>query len=147
MEAQRTAEAPAHEPETAAEKRGSRFAHAWRALGHRNFRLYFTGQSVSLIGTWITRIATSWLVYRLTGSPLLLGLVGFCGQIPTLFLSPLAGVYVDRWDRHRVLLVTQVLSLLQSLALAILTLLGVITVGEVLVLQVFQGVINAFDTP
>ena len=118
-----------------------------RALRHRNYRLFFAGQSLSLVGTWITRIATSWLVYRLTGSALLLGVVGFCGQIPTLFLAPLAGVFVDRWDRHRVLVVTQVLSMLQSLALAVLALAGVITVAEVLVLQVCQGVINAFDTP
>jgi len=118
-----------------------------RALRHRNYRLFFGGQSVSLAGTWITRIATSWLVYRLTGSALLLGIVGFCGQIPTLFLAPVAGVFVDRWDRRRVLVVTQVLSLLQSVALGVLTLLGIITVPEVLVLQVGQGIINAFDTP
>ena len=118
-----------------------------RALRHRNYRLFFGGQSISLVGTWITRIATGWLVYRLTGSALLLGVVSFCGQIPTLFLAPMAGVLVDRWDRHKVLLGTQVLSLLQSLALALLTFAGVITVGEILALQVFQGVINAFDTP
>ena len=119
----------------------------FRALRHRNYRLFFTGQSVSLAGTWITRIATSWLVYRLTGSVLLLGLVGFAGQIPTLFLAPVAGVFVDRWDRHRVLVVTQALSLVQSAALAALTLAGLITVGHILVLSVMQGVINAFDTP
>jgi MFS family permease len=102
---------------------------------------------VSLIGTWITRVATSWLVYRLTGSALLLGVVGFCGQIPTLLLSPVAGVLVDRHDRHRILVITQVLSALQSLALALLALPGIITVGEILFLQVVQGVINAFDTP
>ena len=118
-----------------------------RALRHRNYRLFFAGQTLSLVGTWITRIATSWLIYRLTGSALLLGVVGFCSQIPTLFLAPVAGVYVDRWNRHRVLVVTQILSMLQSLALAVLALAGVITVAEVLVLQVFQGVINAFDTP
>ncbi|HET7426665.1 MAG TPA: MFS transporter [Gemmatimonadales bacterium] len=118
-----------------------------RALRHRNYRLFFAGQSLSLVGTWITRIATSWLVYRLTGSPLLLGVVGFCGQIPTLFLAPVAGVFVDRWNRHRVLIVTQVLSTVQSLALAALALAGIITVPQVLVLQIFQGVINAFDTP
>jgi MFS family permease len=118
-----------------------------RALRHRNYRLFFAGQSLSLVGTWITRIATSWLIYRLTGSALLLGLIGFCGQIPTLFLAPVAGVFVDRWDRHRVLVVTQVLSMLQSGALAALALAGVITVAEVLALQMFQGVINAFDTP
>jgi MFS family permease len=125
----------------------SGMSHAWRALGHRNFRLFFGGQSVSLVGTWITRIATSWLVYRLTGSALLLGVVGFCGQIPTLVLAPFAGVLVDRSDRHRILVVTQALSLLQSVALAVLTLGGVITVTHVLVLQVVQGIINAFDTP
>src|ERR671928_1016749 len=114
-----------------------------RALQHRNFRLFFGGQSVSLVGTWITRIATSWLVYRLTGSELLLGVVGFCGQIPTLLLSPFAGVLVDRWDRHRILVVTQVLSMLQSLALALLTFAGVISVAHVLLLQVAQGMINA----
>jgi MFS family permease len=118
-----------------------------RALRHRNYRLFFAGQSLSLVGTWITRIATSWLIYRLTGSALLLGIVGFCSQIPTLFLAPVAGVFVDRWNRHRVLVVTQVLSMLQSLALAVLALAGIITVAEVLALQVFQGVINAFDTP
>jgi len=118
-----------------------------RALRHSNYRLFFAGQSLSLIGTWITRIATSWLIYRLTGSSLLLGIVGFCGQIPTLFLAPVAGVFVDRWNRHRVLVITQALSMLQSLALAVLALAGIITVGEVLALQVLQGVINAFDTP
>jgi MFS family permease len=118
-----------------------------RAFRSRNFRLFFGGQSVSLIGTWITRIATSWLVYRLTGSALLLGVVGFCGQIPTLLLAPFAGVLVDRWDRHRILVVTQLLSMLQSLALALLVFTGTITVPLVLALQVAQGIINAFDTP
>ncbi|HXE60469.1 MAG TPA: MFS transporter [Gemmatimonadaceae bacterium] len=118
-----------------------------RALRHRNYRLFFSGQSVSLIGTWITRIATSWLVYRLTGSALLLGIVAFCGQIPTLLLAPFSGVLVDRSNRHHILVATQVLSMLQSLALAILALAGIITVAEILVLQVAQGIINAFDTP
>src|SRR5438034_9166047 len=95
-----------------------------RSLRHRNYRLFFGGQTVSLVGTWIARIATGWLVYRLTGSALLLGIVGFCGQIPTLFLAPVAGVFVDRWNRHRVLLVTQALSLVQSLGLAVLTFAG-----------------------
>ena len=118
-----------------------------RALRHRNYRLFFGGQSVSLIGTWITRIATSWLVYRLTGSELLLGIVGFCGQVPTLFLAPFAGVIVDRADRRRILIITQVLSMVQSTALAALTFSGLITVTEILLLQVCQGLINAFDTP
>src|SRR5215212_1489374 len=88
-----------------------------RALRHRNYRLFFGGQSASLVGTWITRVATSWLVYRLTGSELLLGIVGFCGQIPTLLLAPIAGVLVDRGDRRRILVITQALSLAQSVAL------------------------------
>jgi MFS family permease len=126
---------------------GNRFSHAWRALRHRNFRLFFSGQSISLIGTWMTRIATSWLVYRLTGSALLLGLVGFVGQIPTFLLAPFAGVWVDRLDRRQVLLWTQALAAAQSLLLAGLTLSKRITIGEVLVLSGFQGLINAFDMP
>lgn len=118
-----------------------------RALSSRNYRLFFGGQSVSLVGTWITRIATSWLVYRLTGSAFLLGVVGFCGQIPTLVISPFAGVLIDRWNRHTVLVVTQILSMLQSLALAILAFTGVINVTEILILQLAQGAINSFDTP
>ncbi|HEX6966605.1 MAG TPA: MFS transporter [Gemmatimonadaceae bacterium] len=128
-------------------ERPARGLHIGRALRHRNYRLFFGGQSISLIGTWITRIATSWLVYRLTGSALLLGVVGFAGQIPTLVLTPFTGVLVDRWDRHRILVVTQVLSMLQSLALAVLTLGGIITVTDILVLQAMQGMINSFDTP
>jgi MFS family permease len=118
-----------------------------RALHHRNYRLFFAGQSVSLVGTWLTRVATSWLVYRLTKSELLLGVTGFAGQIPLLILAPFAGVYVDRWNRHRVLVITQILSAVQSLVLAILALMNAITVAEVIGLQVVQGVINAFDTP
>src|SRR4051794_4811943 len=121
--------------------------HLTRALRHRNYRLFFSGQTVSLVGTWITRIATSWLVYRLTGSVFLLGVVGFFGQIPTLVLAPFAGVWIDRWNRHRILVVTQVLSMLQSVALAALTFAGIITVTDILLLQVAQGIINAFDTP
>ena len=97
-------------------------AFAVRALRSRNYRLFFGGQSISLIGTWMTRIATSWLVYRLTGSAVLLGVVGFAGQIPAFLLGPIAGVWVDRWDRHRTLVVTQVLSMMQSFALAALAL-------------------------
>lgn len=120
---------------------------ALRALNSRNYRLFFSGQSVSLVGTWITRVATSWLVYRLTGSDLLLGVVSFCGQIPTLVLAPFAGVLVDRVDRHRILVITQVLSMLQSAALAVLTFTKLITVTDILLLQLAQGMINAFDTP
>ncbi|MFT4114287.1 MFS transporter [Silvibacterium sp.] len=128
-------------------KPGKDFSHAWRALRHRNFRLFFGGQSISLIGTWMTRIATSWLVYRLTHSALLLGTVSFMGQIPTFLLAPLAGVLVDRMERRTVLVWTQSLAMVQSLALALLTLTHRITIHEVLWLSAFQGIINAFDMP
>ena len=118
-----------------------------RALRHRNYRLFFGGQGISLIGTWMTRVATGWLVYRLTGSAFLLGLVSFSGQIPILLLGPVAGVWVDRLNRHRVLVVTQVLSMVQSFGLAVLALSGVISVPEIILLNLFQGVVNAFDMP
>jgi MFS family permease len=118
-----------------------------RALRHRNYRLFFFGQGISLVGTWVTRLAMSWLVYRLTDSALLLGVVGFAGQIPTFLLGPFAGVIVDRSDRYRLLLVTQVLSMIQSSLLAFYALSGLVTVWHVLVLAISQGFINAFDTP
>lgn len=118
-----------------------------RSLSHKNYRLFFSGQSISLIGTWMTRIATSWLVYRLSGSAFLLGVVGFAGQIPSFVLAPFAGVLVDRWNRHRLLVITQVLALLQSLAMAILALAGLIKIWQVILLSIFQGLINAFDMP
>ena len=123
------------------------FSHAWRALRHRNFRLFFGGQSISLIGSWMTRLATSWLVYRLTGSAWLLGIVGFAGQIPTFLLAPFAGVWVDRLNRQHVLVITQSLAMVQSLALATLTLSHRINITEILWLSVCQGMINAFDMP
>lgn len=120
---------------------------AVRALRSRNYRLFFTGQTLSLIGTWMTRVATSWLVYRLTNSALLLGLSSFAGQVPAFFLAPLAGVWVDRWDRHRTLVWTQILSMLQSFALAALALAHIITIWEIILLALAQGLINAFDMP
>ncbi len=125
----------------------SDYSHAWRALRHRNFKLFFFGQSISVIGTWMTRLATSWLVYRLTHSALLLGITGFAGQIPTFLLAPFAGVWMERMSRRNLLVWTQAAAALQSLALAALTLAHVITIGEVIALGVFQGVINAFDMP
>src|SRR5947209_3927132 len=130
-----------------AERGASGVAFMLRALGHRNYKLFFSGQSISLVGTWMTRIATSWLVYRLTGSALLLGVVGFAGQIPSFLLAPFAGVLVDRWNRHRLLVATQVLAMLQSLALAVLALTGAIKIHHVIWLSVFQGLVNAFDMP
>ena len=122
-------------------------SHAWRALRHRNFRLFFGGQTISLIGTWMTRVATGWLVYRLTGSALLLGTVSFAGQIPTFVVAPFAGVWVDRLDRRQVLVWTQTLSMVQSLTLAALTLTHTITIPLLLALSVMQGIINAFEMP
>ena len=87
--------------------------HGLRSLRHRNFRLFFTGQSISLIGTWMQQIALGWLVYRLTGSAFMLGLIGFCGQIPSLFVPPLAGALADRLNRHHILIWTQALSMIQ----------------------------------
>jgi MFS family permease len=124
-----------------------RFAFLWRTLRYRNYRLFFAGQLVSLIGTWMTNTATVWLVYRLSGSALMLGLVGFSSQIPAAVLSPLAGIYIDQWNKHRVLVATQVLSMLQSFALAALALGGKITVGWLIGLNALQGVINAFEMP
>ena len=125
----------------------SGMAFMFRALGHRNYKLFFSGQSVSMIGTWMTRIAMSWLVYRLTGSALLLGVVGFAGQIPSFLLAPFAGVIVDRWNRHHLLVATQFLAMIQSLALAVLALTGYIQIWHVIALSIFQGLVNAFDMP
>jgi MFS family permease len=124
-----------------------RWAFTVRALKYRNYRLFFGGQIVSLIGTWMTTTATSWLVYRLTGSALMLGVVGFAGQFPAFVISPFAGTLVDRWDRHRLLIATQTISMCQSLALAVLTLTGRITIPMVIGLYIVQGIVNAFDMP
>jgi len=118
-----------------------------RALAHRNFRLYFFGQTISLIGTWMQQIAMTWLVYRLSGSPFLLGLVGFCGQIPAFVVSPVAGVLTDRWNRHRTLVITQSLAMTQAALMAVLALTGLIAVWQVIVLAVVLGLVNAFDMP
>src|SRR5205823_13462734 len=126
----------------------------FRALAHRNFRLFFLGQSVSMIGTWVQQLAMSWLVYELTGkSPFWLGFIGFLGQIPTLFLAPFVGVWVDRWNRHRLIVITQTLAMLQAFALAALTYIGsgpdtpygLAQVRHVVALSLFLGVVNIFD--
>src|ERR1051325_9898952 len=103
-----------------------------RALRYRNYRLFFGGQIVSLLGTWITMTATSWLVYRLTHSAVLLRLVGFAGQFAAFLLGPFAGILVDRWDRRKLLVGTQIISMVQSLLLAALTLSGRITIEAIL---------------
>lgn len=126
---------------------GPGVSHTWRALRHRNFQLYFLGQGISLVGNWMTRIATVWLVYHLTHSALLLGVVAFAGQIVSFCLGPFAGVWVERLDRRKLLLWTQATAALQSLALAILTLAQVVNLWEIIFLSVLQGMINAFDMP
>jgi MFS family permease len=118
-----------------------------RALKHRNFQLFFTGQLVSLIGTWMQSVAQSWLVYRLTGSAALLGLVSFAGQIPIFILSPIAGYAADRLHRHRVVIATQSASMVLALALAALTLTNRIQIWQLFVLSALLGVVNAFDIP
>lgn len=118
-----------------------------RALRYRNYRLFFGGQIVSLTGSWITMTATSWLVYRLTGSALLLGVVGFSSQIPSFVLVPVAGIFVDRWNRHRLLIATQAASMTVAFVLAGLTLTNVITIPILIAVSVLQGVVNAFDMP
>ncbi len=124
-----------------------RLAFLLRALRYRNYRLFFGGQIVSLIGTWMTMTASAWLVYRLSHSAFLLGVVGFAGQLPAFLLAPVSGVYVDRWNRYQVLVATQTLSMLQSFSLAILTLTGLISIPAIIVLNAFQGLVNAFDMP
>jgi MFS family permease len=114
---------------------------------HRNYRLFFSGQLVSLMGTWITNVAQGWLVYQLTSSPLMLGVVTFAGQVPVFFFSLFGGMISDRFERRRMLLITQALAMLQSAALAVLTLTGLVQVWHIVALALFQGVVNAFDVP
>jgi MFS family permease len=117
------------------------------ALKSRNYRLFFAGQGISLIGSWMTQLATVWLVYHITDSALMLGVVGFTSQIPNFILTPFGGVLVDRFSRHRILITTQVLAMLQSLTLAALALSGMINIELILILSFIQGVISAADAP
>lgn len=123
------------------------FKRIFRTLSSRNYRLFFTGQSISLIGTWMQRVAMSWLVYHLTSSEFLLGLVSFLGLIPVFVLSPFAGVLADRVHRLHLLIATQALAMLQALVLAALVLSGLVRIGHIMALAAFLGLINAFDTP
>ncbi len=118
-----------------------------RALRHRNYRLFFGGQSLSMIGTWMQRIAIPWLVYRLTDSTFLLGVVGFAGQIPGFLLLPFAGVLADRWNRQRMLILTQCLLMVQAFAISLLVLTGTVEVWHLVVLSLFFGAVFAFDIP
>jgi MFS family permease len=118
-----------------------------RAMRHRNFQLFFSGQLVSLVGTWMQSVAQSWLVYRMTGSSLLLGSVGFASQFPVFLASPLGGIVADRYNRHRVVIATQTASMVLAFILAALTLTHRITVPEIFVLAILLGIVNAFDLP
>jgi MFS family permease len=119
----------------------------FRALRHRNYRLFFSGQIISLVGTWMQSVAQSWLVYRITGSSLLLGTVGFAGQFPVFLLAPIGGVVADRYSRHRIVIVTQTAALALAFVLSALTLLGHIQVWQIMVLASLLGLVNAFDIP
>ncbi|TMB73422.1 MAG: MFS transporter [Deltaproteobacteria bacterium] len=119
----------------------------WRSLRHRNYRLYLTGQLVSVCGTWMQQVAQSWLVYRLTGSATLLGIVGFATQIPVFGLGPIAGVIIDRYSPHRVTVLTQSAALVQALLLSLLTLMGWVQPAHIILLGFVLGIVNAFDMP
>src|SRR5262245_32130136 len=121
--------------------------HAGRAFQHRNYRLYFAGQLLSLMGTWIQTVAQSWLVYQLTGSAVLLGIVNFATQVPILVLAPLAGTLADQMDRRRLIMLMQAVLMSLAFALAVLTLTGIIAVWHILVLATLQGIVNSFDMP
>jgi len=125
----------------------SRFNDTIRSLRHRNFQLFFSGQLISLIGTWMQNVAQSWLVYRLTGSSLLLGTVSFAGQIPVFPMAPLAGMVADRWNRRTIVIITQTASMILAFILAALTLTNRITVWEIVALAAALGIVNAFDIP
>lgn len=126
---------------------GSGLKFILRAFQYRNYRLFFSGQIISVTGTWMQMIAVVWLVYRLTNSAFLLGLVGFISQIPTFIFSPLAGVLADHLERRKILIITQTLAMLQAFILAALSFTGHIAVWQIIVLSVFLGLINAFDAP
>src|SRR5436190_18169532 len=125
----------------------SRLRATLRAFRHRNYRIFFYGQLVSLTGTWMQSIAQSWLVYRLTGSATLLGVVGFASQFPSFVLAPVAGAVADTYARRRTMIVLQMSMLLLAFPLAILTLVNRIQVWQIMVLAVLLGFVNAFDIP
>jgi MFS family permease len=135
---------PAAPPATAVR---SRFRDTIRSLRHRNFQLFFSGQLISLIGTWMDNVAEAWLVYRLTGSSLLLGTVSFAGQIPVLLMAPVAGLVADRFNRRKIVITTQCSSMILAFILAFLTLSKRVTVWQVIVLAALMGVVNSFDIP
>lgn len=132
---------------TAVSGAGFPFAHAFRALRHRDFRLFFIGQGISLTGTWMQQVAMSWLVYRLTGSAFALGVIAFASQFPTFLLAPIAGVVADRHRRHRIVVTTQSLALVEASVLTVLVLTGTVQVWHIIALSAVLGIVNAFDVP
>ena len=126
---------------------GLHLSQAIRSLSNRNYRLFFAGQGISLIGTWMQSIASNWLIYRLSGSTFILGLSGFFSLIPVFFISPFAGVLGDRWNRHRILIAVQFMAMLQAFIFAVITLAGVVQVWHILLMSCFLGIINAFEMP
>ena len=143
---------PAHQY-AAPQKPQGNLAFLLRAFRSRNYRLFFAGQLISMMGTWLTITATTWLVYRVARESMpeqrarILGIVNFAAQIPIFLLAPFGGVWVDRLNCHRILIVTQTLSMLQSFALAFLAMRNIITIPQIIALQAFQGIINALDVP
>ena len=129
------------------DERKSALKFLMRALAYKNYRLFFGGQSLSLIGTWMQQVAMSWLIYRMTDSAFLLGLIGFTGQIPTVIFGSFAGVYADRLNRRNLLIATQAFAMMQALLLAFLTLTGLVAVWHLIVLSIILGIVNAFDVP
>ncbi|HKV46496.1 MAG TPA: MFS transporter [Candidatus Acidoferrales bacterium] len=138
-------ETPSHQSPAA--QRRSRMQDMVRSLRHPNFQLFFSGQLISLIGTWMDTIAEAWLVYRLTNSSLLLGIAGFASQIPVFLLAPIGGVVADRFNRHRVVIATQASSMVLASILCYLTLTKRVTVIDVIMLAALMGCVNAFDIP
>src|SRR5579862_4648563 len=128
-------------------RKGMKLPATLRALHYRNFQLFFAGQLISLIGTWMQNVAQAWLVYRITGSSVLLGAIGFSTQIPIFLMSPAGGIVADRYSRHRVVIATQTASMLLAFALAALTLTNKVQIWHIFVLSSLLGVVNAFDIP
>ncbi len=119
----------------------------FRALGYKNFRLFFLGQTISLTGTWMQNVALGWLIYKLTNSSFWLGAVIFFVQLPSFLLSPFAGVFVDRWNKHRIIVVAQILAMIQAFAFAILTLTNHINIWQIIMLGAFLGIVSALEIP
>lgn len=128
-------------------KASNKFKSMFRSLKYRNFRLFAEGQFLSLIGTWLQMVALTWLVYKLTNSAMMLGIIGFVGQIPMFIVAPFAGVFADKWNRHKMLLITQSLALIQALVLTALVFLDIIQIWQIIVLSFIMGLINDFDMP